>query len=380
MPSVTLTPEVEQFLNTNPVCAIGVSGGKDSAACALAVHRYLDSIGFTGQRLAVHADLGRVEWRQSLDKCRELADSLGWELMVVKRNAGDLMDRWLGRWDNNVTRYKELSCVQLILPWSTAAMRFCTSEMKASIIRSNLKKRFPGQNILNITGVRREESASRAKMPVFKVDPQLVNKGGQGMSWNAIIDWSIDEVFEACASHSVALHEAYTRYGMSRVSCTFCILSSGPDLQASSTCPDNHDIYREMVDLEISSAFSFQSNRWLGDVNPDLLSEGQHQGLARAKVVARERAALEASIPKELLYEKGLPVRLPSLDEASRLADIRIGVSALQGFVALYQTGAEIRERYAELLARRDLQVNDAQLIPAFQVPGGSMSQIGFVF
>lgn len=110
MRSVSTTPEIAALLSRKenpPVCAFGISG-KDSHAMALAGNRYLDEIGFTGTRLAVHADLGRAEWIQSKDKCQELADSLGWELMVVKRAAGDLVDRWLVRWRNNVERYTNL--------------------------------------------------------------------------------------------------------------------------------------------------------------------------------------------------------------------------------------------------------------------------------
>ena len=44
--SVALTPEVEDLLQSNCVVAIGVSGGKDSDACALAVDRQLNSIRF----------------------------------------------------------------------------------------------------------------------------------------------------------------------------------------------------------------------------------------------------------------------------------------------------------------------------------------------
>jgi hypothetical protein len=117
---------------------------------------YLDEIGFTGPRLLIHADLGRVEWKQSIEVCHRLARRLGWELMVVNRRAGDLMDRWTKRWDNNVERYRELECVKLILPWSTPSMRFCTSEMKTAIICSALKKRFPKQNILSLVGVRHD--------------------------------------------------------------------------------------------------------------------------------------------------------------------------------------------------------------------------------
>jgi hypothetical protein len=61
---------------------------------------------------------------------------------------------WQGRWANNLTRYRDLLCVKLILPWSTPSMRFCTSELKTAVIASALKKRFDGLNILNITAVR----------------------------------------------------------------------------------------------------------------------------------------------------------------------------------------------------------------------------------
>ena len=116
--AVALTPEVEDMLRANCVVAIGVSGGKDSVACALAVARHLDNIGHAGPRLLVHSDLGEIEWNDSLPSCERLALHLGWELVVVKRAAGDLTSRWRGRWANNVERYRNLSCVKLALPWS----------------------------------------------------------------------------------------------------------------------------------------------------------------------------------------------------------------------------------------------------------------------
>jgi hypothetical protein len=124
---VALTPEVQAMLDRQAVCAVGISGGKDSDACAIAVSRYLDQIGHKGPRLLVHSDLGRIEWRDSLPSCERLAQRLGWELLVVRRQAGDMLDRWEKRWQNNVSRYEDLSCVKLILPWSTPSMRFCTS-------------------------------------------------------------------------------------------------------------------------------------------------------------------------------------------------------------------------------------------------------------
>lgn len=86
-----------------------------------------------------------MEWEKSLPKCEELASAIGWELAIARREAGGMMERWEGRWENNVRRYADLSCLRLILPWSTPSMRFCTSELKIAVIASYLMKRFPGQ-------------------------------------------------------------------------------------------------------------------------------------------------------------------------------------------------------------------------------------------
>lgn len=98
----------------------------DSDACAIALNKHRNAIGHTGPRILVHSDLGRIEWAESLPQCERLAAHLGWELLVVRRQAGDMMDRWQGRWQNNVARYIDLSCVKMILPWSTPSMRCCT--------------------------------------------------------------------------------------------------------------------------------------------------------------------------------------------------------------------------------------------------------------
>ncbi|WP_447847123.1 phosphoadenosine phosphosulfate reductase domain-containing protein [Pseudomonas aeruginosa] len=221
LPPVATTPEIDSVLQQKTVVAFGVSGGKDSIAGLIATHRYLNSIGFTGPRLAVHADLGSVEWDQSLFKCQEAAEKLGWEMDVTTRQAGGMMERWLSRWSNNTQRYTDLSCVQLILPWSTPSMRFCTSELKVAVIRSRLKKLYPDYNIVNATGIRREESSSRAKMPIAKHDPQTARRGFEGYQWNPIIEWSVGEVWGAIASEGLDPHEAYTRFNMSRVSCLY---------------------------------------------------------------------------------------------------------------------------------------------------------------
>lgn len=350
---VALTPQVEQLIDLNCVVALGVSGGKDSDACALAVIRHLDQVGHTGPRVLIHSDLGSIEWKDSLPSCERLAERLGLELMVVRRNAGDMMARWQGRWANNLKRYTDLSCVKLILPWSTPSMRFCTSELKTAIITSALRKRFPTEAILNVVGVRRQESANRAKMPVSQKMTKLERKNAIGVSWNAIIEWPIQDVLQEIADAGLRLHEAYTTYGTSRVSCVMCIMSSMPDLVAAASCEDNIPVYRELVELEAVSGFGFQGNRWLADVAPHHLSQDLLDRISVAKAGAAQRVAAESELPKHLLFTKGWPTSLPSVAEAELIASVRRRVADAVGIEIGFTTAESVLTRYSELLAAK---------------------------
>src|SRR5260370_8947985 len=94
-------------------------------------------------------------------------------------------------------------------------MRFCTSELKTSIICRALVQRFPGQTILSATGIRRQESPNRAKAPVAKQQPKLASasRRTQGLDWHPILDWTTQQVFAYLEEKEIPLHEAYTRYG-----------------------------------------------------------------------------------------------------------------------------------------------------------------------
>src|SRR5690348_13401502 len=111
--TITIPPEIQATLDKGAPLAVGVSGGKDSCAVAIALHEYLGD--YKGPKILIHSDLGVVEWKDSLPTCQRLAERIGWDLVVVRRNAGDIMERWEQRWKNNVARYEALECVKLIL-------------------------------------------------------------------------------------------------------------------------------------------------------------------------------------------------------------------------------------------------------------------------
>ncbi|MDQ3300610.1 MAG: phosphoadenosine phosphosulfate reductase family protein [Myxococcota bacterium] len=338
---------------------MGVSGGKDSCAAAIATIEYLDAIGHTGPRILVHADLGddlpelSVEWTDSLPTCERLADRLDIELVIVRRAAGGMMKRWQGRWSNNVGRYANLECVKVILPWSTPSMRFCTSELKSAPIAAALVKRFPGQTIISAAGIRRAESRQRSGAKTAQVNKRLEHKGAAttGLDWNPIAEWTDHDVFAFCAARDFAMHEGYTRYGMSRISCRFCIMAQRSDLVASTTCVDNVPVFRTMVALEVASTFAFQGASWLADVAPQLLDAETIDAIAAAKLRATAREEIEARIPAHLLYTEGWPTVMPTTAEAELLAEVRREIAALLDLDVKYIDAASIITRYAELMA-----------------------------
>lgn len=231
-------------------------------------------------------------------------------------------------------------------------MRFCTSELKTAVIASALRKRWPHGPIVSAAGIRAEESPARAKMPVAAPHQKLTRTTSPALSWHPILRWRLQDVLAEIDRAGLARHPAYTVYGASRVSCAFCIMSSAADLAAAASCDENVEIYREMVALELCSTFAFQGSRWLCDVAPRLLTHAERARIPDAKARASARAAAEQRIYSELLYVKGWPTFIPSLEQAELIASVRREVASAISISVDYVFADAVRERYAELYAK----------------------------
>lgn len=336
-----------------------LSGGKDSTACAQAGTALLDQLGHPrSRRIAIHADLGRAEWRSTPATVAAVAEHLGLPLVVVRRSAGDMVARWEQRFANGCRRYEDLKLYHMIGPWSSASLRFCTSELKAQVIGPELARRHRGEAIVSVIGLRRGESAARRDTPISRLDPRFAkpgNKAGTRMiSWHPLVDWSAQDVFACHDRHHLPLHEAYRCHGASRLSCAFCVLASGHDLVAASRAAGNLDLYRHLAAMEASSTFSFQPGRWLADVAPQLLPSSLAHDIALAKRDAAARRAIEAAMPAGLRFVKGSPARLPSKAEAHQIAEARTMLLARHGLENRYPDARAIRQRFAEFLDTGD--------------------------
>ena len=82
------------------VVGMSLSGGKDSTAAAFTANAILDAAGHPrSRRIAVHADLGSAEWRETPATVEAVAAALG--LPIAERPA---LGEWIARFNAGVTQ------------------------------------------------------------------------------------------------------------------------------------------------------------------------------------------------------------------------------------------------------------------------------------
>lgn len=196
---------------------VSISGGKDSQAMLSAVAAAHRERGWAAGIFAIHADLGRTEWKQSLPHCQKTCDDLGIFLKVVKRPQGDLLQEIQDRqakltgtgrsaWPSATQRYctadqkrGQIQKAKRQVFWPDAATRYCTADQKRGQIDKALRaphwpsatnryctshqksdqidKELRGYNlVVSAMGMRGQESRARAKRPSLTLDRTLTAK------------------------------------------------------------------------------------------------------------------------------------------------------------------------------------------------------------
>lgn len=213
---------------------INTSAGKDSQAMLDVVVALATAAGVRDRLVAVHADLGRVEWDGTRELAEEQARHYGVRFEVVRREAGDLLDQ-----------------VEARGMWPSSQQRYCTSDQKRDqvaklftrltregVVASNRKVR-----ILDCQGIRAQESTDRAKKQPFARNGRASNGRKTVDTWYPIFDWTLDQVWARNAAAGTRHHPAYD-LGMSRLSCVFCVFASKKDLAiAAAANPQLLDTY-----------------------------------------------------------------------------------------------------------------------------------------
>lgn len=240
------------------VVILNTSGGKDSQTMLRKVAAELAEQGFAGRLVVVHCDLGRMEWDGVRDLAIEQGAAYGFEVEVVSRPQGDLLDQIADRG---------------MMPGPST--RFCTSDHKTAQVAKVMtreaaawhlehapagKKRSTRRcRIANVLGLRAQESDKRAEK--LAGGHETPNGRLSNATMREVVDvhpiasWTEAEVWADIKASGVRYHEAYD-LGMPRLSCRFCIFASRSVLMLAGI--HNREALEEYVEVEREIGFQFR--------------------------------------------------------------------------------------------------------------------------
>lgn len=247
---------IEQSLRSFDYIVVNTSAGKDSQAMMDYVCKLAREAGVLDRVVAVHADLGKVEWKGTRELAEEHAKHYGVRFFVVRREKGDLLAqvRARGMWPDSENRYctsdQKRDQVAKFLTAITA--RHLTANAGTARVR-----------ILNCMGFRAEESSARAKRPRLAINTRVTNGKREVVDWLPIHCWSVATVWSTIKASGVRYHYAYDK-GMPRLSCCFCIFAPKDALVIAGR--ENPELLDEYVQVEKEIGHTFRHGFAIAEV------------------------------------------------------------------------------------------------------------------
>jgi 3'-phosphoadenosine 5'-phosphosulfate sulfotransferase (PAPS reductase)/FAD synthetase len=218
---------------------VNVSGGKDSTATLLlAIERGADNL------RAVFADTGH-EHPATYEYVDYLEAATGIKIKRVRASfkiqIANKREYIARKWaEDGVSEDSIREALEVLVPtgnpfldlciWKgrfpSPKARFCTEELKVLPMMEQVfipaSKQF--DLVYSWQGVRRDESASRSKLPVADVGEFGV------VNYRPILDWTADDCFAMHKKHGIKWNPLYEQ-GMGRVGCMPCIMARKGELQ-----------------------------------------------------------------------------------------------------------------------------------------------------
>ena len=134
--------------------------------------------------------------------------------------------------------------------WPGPTTRYCTAALKTApsnklitqlVEQVNIRRMVPKHRllkklgvrpvrVLNVFGMRAEESGDRSKRLIFERQERESSGVRTIDRWLPIHSWTVNEVWDRIRASGIAPHPIYETAGVSRSSCSFCILASKKDL------------------------------------------------------------------------------------------------------------------------------------------------------
>ena len=255
-------------LTTFDVIVINTSGGKDSQAILDYVTELATEAGVRDRIVAVHCDLGRVEWKGTKELAEAQVAHYGHRFEAVSR-------------DRDLLHQIEFERGK----FPDRARRFCTSDQKTSqvmVLHTRLARdlreggydvvdgkiiRRPGLyrpiRILDCLGMRAQESPERAKKAMFGLKAKKSSGNKHVYEWLPIHQWRTEDVWARIKASGVPHHFAYD-LGMPRLSCCFCVFSTRSALTLAAQ--HNPELAAEYVAIEARIGHKFHPNFTIAEI------------------------------------------------------------------------------------------------------------------
>lgn len=247
--------DVAALVAQGALFAINHSGGKDSQAMMIK----LLEMGIPARQLiAVHADLGDMEWQGTLDHAQAQCDAAGVTLLAaqaidLKGGAFDLLDMVERKHESRPGAPS----------WPSAKIRNCTSDLKRGPIARELRrymKQHGFKVVVSCQGIRAAESVSRSKEIPFRLSERKDDHAA-GRTWHIwlpIFEMTTQQVLDTVAQAGQTLHWAY-QAGNERLSCVFCVMGSKTDL--ANGARHNPALFDRYVAMEQRTGYTMHVSR-----------------------------------------------------------------------------------------------------------------------
>ena len=230
-PVIDVPSECRELIDRGALVAINAFGSKDSQAMTILLSRIVPR----DQLLIVHASLGEVEWPGVIAQIENTSPP-GVPLILAAVTSGKTL----------------LEQVEERGMWPSKSARWCTSGTKRGPIERELRRymkahpHFAGR-LINAMGMRASESPARSKLASWRHSARNSKAGRVWFDWLPIHGLETPDVFRVIRDAGQSPHWVYAA-GMSRLSCSFCILASRSDLRRAAQL--RPDLYRTYVHLE----------------------------------------------------------------------------------------------------------------------------------
>lgn len=228
---------------------VNTSAGKDSALTAWYVTQLAEALGIKDRVVAVHATFAE-EWEGTPELAARQCAALGIPLEIVTR--GESL----------------LAYVERRGMWPSSQQRYCTSDFKRAPVDKVITKRAPHlghrkMRVLNVMGLRADESPARSKKNPVERDARRSNSRREVTTWLPIFRLSTAQVWHLIRQIGLEMHPAYAA-GMPRLSCCFCIFAPKAALMKAGEL--NPELLAKYVAVEQKIGHSFRVDLKIADV------------------------------------------------------------------------------------------------------------------